>query len=97
MSVTLYRGLEESVAYTEPVVGALERAARKIAAKAAADLYNKAAHPYSEGHSYITMTRGDLDRYVVLVDRDTDRADWLIGAGKKSGHKLGILLDAAGL
>ena len=96
MSVVLYRTLEKDVAYTEPVVAELERQGRKIAAKAQADLNSRRAH-YGKGYSFITMTRGNLDRYVVLTDRDEDAADWLIGAGKKRNHKLGILLDAAGI
>ena len=96
-NVILYNGMEKTVAYTEVVGAALEKAARQIAMKAQADLGNKAAHPYSRGYSYVSMAHGHLDRYVTLTDRDPDDAPWLIAAGKRSGGKLAILLDAAGL
>ena len=97
MSVILYQNLEKTCAHTEVVGAALEKAARQVAAKAQADLNNKAAHPYSRGYSYVSMTRGRLDRYVILTDRDEDQAPWMIGAGKRSGGKIAILLDAAGI
>lgn len=93
MAVVVYANCEDIVAHQRGVIAAVNGVAQKHAAIARGVLI---AHR-TEGHSRITVTRGDVDSFVNLDDTRGERAAAAIESGAYSGRGVRALSKAFGL
>lgn len=97
MAVVVYPNCNDTVAHQPGVVAAVVRVARQRAAVARGVVLARRA----EGHTTVTVTSGDVDSFVNLVDRDPGRGSPAAAAiefgNRHGGGGVGALSKAFGL